>query len=228
MSAEFDNYAKAGYGKLLQDPLRQRFGEPSFFFERKLTLLLAFYQRYAKETQSTSWLDVGCGEGTLLQMGKRYFGGFAGCDISAGMIQSCEGLNIRQQVSPREVPFADESFDLVTAVCVYHHVDTADRSFLTADIFRVLKPKGLFCIIEHNPLNPITRLIVRRSPIDSRAQLLTAGKARSLARAAQMTVLATHYFLYFPERLYSRMAAAEEKLSIFPLGGQYAVFCQRD
>jgi SAM-dependent methyltransferase len=228
MSAEFDNYAKAGYGKLLQDPLRQRFGEPRFFLERKLTLLLAFYQRYAKETQSASWLDVGCGEGTLLQMGKKYFGEVAGCDVSAGMIRDCEGLNIRQQLSPRQIPFADRSFDLATAVCVYHHVDTADRPFLTADISRVLKPEGLFCIIEHNPLNPITRLIVRRSPIDSHAQLLTAGKARSLIRAAQMKVLATRYFLYFPERLYSRMGEAEEILSLFPLGGQYAVLCQND
>lgn len=226
MPAEFDSYAAAGYRKLLQDPLRERFAESRFFFERKLTLLRTFYQRYAKQTQSASWLDVGCGEGTLLQMGKRYFGEVAGCDISAGMIRDCEGLTIRQQLSPAQIPFANHSFDLVTAVCVYHHVDTADRLGLTADISRVLKPKGLFCVIEHNPLNPITRLIVRRSPIDSHAHLLTAGKVRSLAHAAQMEVLATRYFLYLPERLYSKMAATEEILSSFPLGGQYAVLCQ--
>jgi len=228
MPAEFDSYAAAGYRKLLQDPLLDRFADSRFFFERKLTLLRSCYERYAKLTQSASWLDVGCGEGTLLQMGKKYFGEVAGCDISAGMIEGCEGLDIRQQVSPRRIPFEDQSFDLVTAVCVYHHVDTTDRPFLTADIYRVLKPRGLFCIIEHNPLNPVTRLIVRRSPIDSRAQLLTSRKARSLARVAQMEILSTRYFLYFPERLYSRMAAAEEMLSLFPLGGQYAVICRKD
>jgi SAM-dependent methyltransferase len=228
MPAEFDSYAAAGYRKLLQDPLLDRFADSRFFFERKLTLLRSCYERYAKATQSASWLDVGCGEGTLLQMGKKYFGEVAGCDISAGMIEGCEGLDIRQQVLPRQIPFEDLSFDLVTAVCVYHHVDTADRLFLTADIARVLKPKGLFCIIEHNPLNPVTRLIVHRSPIDSHAKLLTAAKARRLACGAEMKVMATRYFLYFPERLYSRMAAAEEMLSLFPLGGQYAVICQKD
>jgi SAM-dependent methyltransferase len=226
MPAEFDNHAAAGYEKLLQDPVRQRFGESQFFFERKLTLLRALYERYARPTQSASWLDVGCGKGTLLQIGKKHFTEVAGCDVSGGMIEACEGLNVRKQSSPRQIPFADRSFDLVTAICVYHHVEAGDRSSLTADISRVLKPKGLFCMIEHNPINPITQLIVRRSPIDSHAHLLTAGNARRLVRAAQMNVLVTRYFLYFPERLYFKMAAAEEVLAPFPLGGQYAVLCQ--
>jgi len=81
-------------------------------------------------------------------------------------------------------------------------------------------------MIEHNPINPITQLIVRRSPIDSHAHLLTAGNARRMVRAAQMNVLVTRYFLYFPERLYFKMAATEEVLAPFPLGGQYAVLCQ--
>jgi ubiquinone/menaquinone biosynthesis C-methylase UbiE len=226
MSAEFDKYAAAGYGKLLDDPLRQRFGEPRFFFERKLALLLAFCERHGKGTQSASWLDVGCGEGTLLQMGKKHFGEVAGCDISAGMIRSSDGLNIRHQTSPRQIPFIDRSFDFVTAVCVYHHVEIADRPLLTLDISRVLKPNGLFCIIEHNPFNPITRLIVHRSPIDTHAQLLTARKSGNLARHARMEVLATQYFLYFPEFLFSKMAAVEQAFSCVPLGGQYAVLCQ--
>ena len=228
MPTEFDNHAAAGYEKLLEDPVRQRFGEPQFFFERKLVLLRALYEQYARPTQSASWLDVGCGKGTFLQIGKKHFGEAAGCDISAGMIQGSNGLNIRHQISPRQIPFADKSFDLVTAICVYHHVEAGDRPSLTADISRVLKPKGLFCMIEHNPINPITQLIVRRSPIDSHAHLLTAGKARRLARAAQMNVLATRYFLYFPERLYLKMAAIEVALAPIPLGGQYAVLCEND
>ena len=228
MPTEFDSYAAGGYKKLLQDPLRDTFAGSQFFFERKLRLLRACFERYAKPTQSASWLDVGCGEGTLLQMGKAHFGEVAGCDISAGMIEGCEGLKMRQQVSARQLPFDDGTFDLVTAVCVFHHVDPADRPFLTADIYRALKPGGLFCMLEHNPLNPVTRLIVRRSPIDSRAQLLTSTAARNLARAAQMKILATRYFLYFPERLYSRMAVAEEMLSGLPFGGQYAVVCRKD
>ncbi len=227
MPAEFDEYAASDYGKLLRDPLRDNFAGSRFFFERKLTLLRELYEQYAKSTQSAIWLDVGCGEGTLLEIGKKYFKEVAGCDVSAAMLQRCEHVSTRLQLSPRQIPFPDGSFDLVTAACVYHHVDTADRFALTAEISRVLKPKGMLCVFEHNPLNPLTRLIVHRSPIDRHAHLLTAGKFKRLARAGQMKVLATRYFLYFPERFYSTMAATEAKLFAVPLGGQYAVLCQK-
>lgn len=225
MAAEFDNYA-AGYGKLLHDPLRDKFGGEQFFFERKLSLLRALCEQYGKQTQSARWLDVGCGDGTLLRIGRSYFAEIAGCDVSSGMIGDGKGLDIRQQPSARKIPFPDQSFDLVTAVCVYHHVEFSDRFFLTAEISRVLRSSGLFCIIEHNPYNPIARLIVRRSPIDRHAQLLSAETSRGLGREAHMQVLATRYFLYLPEFLHSRMPALEEMFSPMPLGGQYAVLCR--
>ena len=51
--------------------------------------------------------------------------------------------------------------------------------------------------------------------------------ARGLARAAGLKVLETRYFLYFPERLYAKMAWIEAKLSAIPFGGQYAMFSQK-
>jgi ubiquinone/menaquinone biosynthesis C-methylase UbiE len=227
MPAEFDGYAQGGYSRLLEDPLRGKFARPAFFFERKLAMIRELYRLHGMKTESVSWLDVGCGEGELLRTGRQYFREIAGCDVSAGMMQNCNELNVRLQDSARRIPFEDKSFDLITAVCVYHHVDIADRPALTADIYRVLKPNGLFCVIEHNPLNILTRLIVWRSPIDVHAHLLTAGTVRRLAGSARMAVLATRYFLYFPERLYFRLATLEAKLSAIPMGGQYAVFCQK-
>jgi ubiquinone/menaquinone biosynthesis C-methylase UbiE len=227
MPAEFDRYAAEGYSKLMQDPIRERFAGSRFFLERKLAVVTEIYQQYATKTGLASWLDVGCGEGELLRMGKNHFREVAGCDVSDGMLQHCEGLNVQQQDSAQQIPFQNGSFDLVTAICVYHHVDIANRPALTADISRVLTPGGIFCVIEHNPFNPLTQLIVHRSPIDSQAHLLTAGKARRLARAAGMEVLATRYFLYFPEWSYSKMAWTEAKLSAVPLGGQYAAFCRK-
>jgi SAM-dependent methyltransferase len=229
MESEFDRFAAEGYSELLRDPIRDKFGSGSrFFLERKLVLLRDFYRRRGTRTESTTWLDVGCGEGQLLALGKRYFRDVAGCDVSEGMIRHSEGLNIRRQESQHRIPFADGSFDLVTVVCVYHHVRVSDRAALTSDVPRVLKPGGIFCIIEHNPFNPVTRLIVRRSPLDVQAHLLSAASARRLVRAAGMKVIETRYFLYFPERFFNRMASLEAKLSPIPLGGQYAVFCRND
>jgi len=227
MPAEFDAYAEGGYTKLLEDPLRGKFARPAFFCERKLAVIRELHQLHGKQTDSARWLDVGCGEGELLKTGRRFFRDVAGCDVSAGMLQNCKGLNVKLQDSSRGIPFEDKSFDLITAVCVYHHVDINDRRALTADIYRALKPDGIFCVIEHNPLNILTQLIVRRSPIDANAHLLTAGNVRRLASSTRMAVLATRYFLYFPERLYLRLAGLEAKLSAIPIGGQYAVFCQK-
>ncbi len=174
--------------------------------------------------ESKTWLDVGCGEGTLLALGKSYFKDVAGCDVSDEMMQSCSGLNVRRQETAHELPFEDGSFDFVTAVCVYHHVEPENRRALTASIARVLKPGGLFCLIEHNPFNPVTQLIVHRSPVDTNARLLTPRMARDVVRHAGMQIIDTNYFLFFPQRFYSKMAAVENALSSFPLGGQYVVF----
>ena len=66
------------------------------------------------------------------------------------------GVTVQQD--PERLPYGTGEFDLVTAVCVYHHVTVDDmRHKLTAEIRRVLKPGGIFCIIEHNPLNPATQ-----------------------------------------------------------------------
>ena len=227
MPAEFDRYAAEGYSKILSDPIRGRFAREEFYFRRKLILLREFLQQRGIRPEQADWLDVGCGEGALLKMGQPYFRSSAGCDVSEGMLGQCEGLNVKRQDSPRRVPFRDESFDIVTTVCVLHHVELADRPALTDDLVRVLKPGGILCVIEHNPLNPVTQLIVWRAAVDTHAHLLTAGTMRRVARTAQLEILATRYFLFFPERLYSALAATEAKLSSLPLGGQYAVFCRK-
>ena len=182
MPAEFDRYAAEGYSKILLDPIRGRFAGAEFYFRRKLILLREFCQQRGIGTERADWLDVGCGDGGLLKMGQPYFRTVAGCDVSAGMLGECAGLNVKQQDSPRRVPFADQGFDIVTMVCVYHHVDVADRPALTADVSRVLKPGGLLCVIEHNPFNPVTQFVVWRHPVDAHARLLTAGNMRRLAQ----------------------------------------------
>jgi SAM-dependent methyltransferase len=227
MPAEFDRYAAGGYSKILLDPIRGRFAGAQFYFRRKLILLREFCRQRGIETERADWLDVGCGDGGLLKMGQPYFRSAAGCDVSEGMLRECEGLQVKQQDSPRRVPFDDASFDIVTVVCVYHHVELADRPALMADVSRVLKPEGLLCIIEHNPFNPVTQFVVWRHPVDAHAHLLAAGAMRRLAQAAQLEILATRYFLFLPERFYSSLAGAEARLSSFPLGGQYAVFCRK-
>jgi SAM-dependent methyltransferase len=224
---EFNEYA-GDYAELIRDPLRDKFAASNqFFFKRKLQIIRRFCQSRNVDTHKLDWIDVGCGQGDLLRLGRPYFKSAAGCDPSEGMLESCSDLNVRTQPSLVSLPFQTASFDLVTVVCVYHHMPIDQRSAFTREAFRLLKPGGLFCNIEHNPLNPFTRLIVSRTPVDADAQLLRAKESRRLIHAAGGRLLETQYFLLFPEFIHKYAGVMEDWLTFVPVGGQYAVFAQR-
>jgi ubiquinone/menaquinone biosynthesis C-methylase UbiE len=227
MTPEFDSYAPE-YRDLLQDPIRDRFANGSqFFHRRKARLIQDFLARQNVSTASMAWLDVGCGQGELLKLAESSFGRSVGCDPSAKMMETCAGIEMFEQPSPTELPFPDRSFDFITAVCVYHHVPREQRTALTESIHRVLKSGGIFCLIEHNPLNPVTQIIVRRCPVDSDAELLTASTASRLMRSADLEIVETAYFLYLPERVFNRIGWIERYLCNLPVGGQFAMFSRR-
>jgi SAM-dependent methyltransferase len=222
----FDAYA-ADYDALIQDPIRDRFAESSrFFFERKLELIRDFFGRMKTDPRRLSWLDVGCGKGDLLRAGAASFKSAAGCDPSEAMLRSCTDLDVRKQPAPEALPFEDAAFDFITIICVYHHIAEERRELFTRETMRVLKPDGIVCVIEHNPLNPVTQIIVSRTPVDADARLLTAGKARRLLRSCSVDILETRYFLLMPERMYGRLGFLENLLHGAPLGGQYSVFAR--
>ena len=158
-----------------------------------------------------------------MRCGLSYFKTAVGCDPSQGMLKCCEDLQVRHQTDLEKLPFPDESFDFVTAVCVYHHIPPDRRYLMTAEALRVLRPKGIFCIIEHNPLNPVTRLIVSRTPVDADAQLLSPRDARKVLVSARFRILDTQYFLFLPQRVHKYFASLEDRLSRIPLGGQYCM-----
>lgn len=225
MPAEFDDYA-ANYQAQLRDPIRDSFASgPLFFVQRKWLLLHGFLNRHGIRTETRRWLDVGCGQGDLLRLGRPFFGEVAGCDVSSEMVAEARDLDVRVQQGPDELPYQSGEFDMVTAVCVYHHVVAGEmRRTLTNEIKRVLKPGGMFCIIEHNPFNPATRIIVRRLPMDATARLLKLSESCALLTGAGFRVVEKVYFLYLPERLYRKAAFVETCLKKVPMGGQYAVF----
>jgi len=224
---EYDQYSDA-YKTLSTDPIRERFAPGSEFFHKRKWLLLAEYmERTGIRPQKSAWLDVGCGQGDLLRYGVDHFGELAGCDLSTGMLEACKGLKVTPQTEPTGLPFPDKSFDLITAVCVYHHVEAKDRPALTAEIGRVLRPGGTACIIEHNPFNPLTQFLVSRIPVDADAHLLTPGTAHRLMNKAGLTKSETLYFLYFPESLYQSAQKIESWLRRVPAGGQYAAFAKK-
>jgi SAM-dependent methyltransferase len=227
MSAEFDRYAR-DYENLLRDPIRDRFAaDAEYFHLRKWLVIQDFLRRHSTRSKELCWLDVGCGRGKLLHLGQAHFRTAMGCDPSAEMLRECGGLVVTHQPEPARLPFDDQSFDFITAVCVYHHLGPVEQAALMNEARRVLRPGGLFVIFEHNPANPATRLIVSRSPVDSNAVLLRARESRGLMRAAGLEPIETLYYLYLPQRLFEFAGRLERYLTRIPLGGQYAVFGEK-
>jgi len=68
-------------------------------------------------------LDVGCGTGANLEMLSQ-FGEAEGVDVSDDALEFChlKGLNAQKGLAER-LPFADETFDLTTALDVVEHLD---------------------------------------------------------------------------------------------------------
>jgi len=186
---EFDQYAPS-YEDFLDDPLRGRFArDPLHFHRRKWLLIQKLLKRAGMDPARSRWLDVGCGQGDLLELAGKSFAYASGCDPSANMLASCASFPVREQPSPVTLPYEDSSMDFVTSVCVYHHVHGRDRTLLTREIRRVLAPGGLYCIVEHNPWNPVTRTIVGRCAVDVDAELLAARSASQLLEAAGFETL---------------------------------------
>ena len=117
------------------------------------------------------------------------------------------------------LPFDDATFDLAFAINVLHHVDPRDRRPLVAELGRVTKPDGLVAVFEHNPLNPLTRRVVRSCAFDEGVALLGQGELVRLFRAAGLHVADREYLLFFPWRA----DALERRLTRLPLGAQHVV-----
>ena len=90
-------------------------------------------------------LDYGCGTGTMLGHLTR-FGHARGVDADAAAVEFCRrrGVADVQHVPPGPLPFADATFDLVTALDVIEHI-VDDRAAL-AELQRVLKPGGTLLV----------------------------------------------------------------------------------
>jgi ubiquinone/menaquinone biosynthesis C-methylase UbiE len=226
---EFDQFSDS-YEQLLNDPFRDRFapGGSEFFHLRKRDIIRDHFCRDRTDTRKLAYLDLGCGKGELAHLLRNDFGRVAGCDPSAGMLKAGEfvsqGVEARVQHDPGRIPFEGGEFDFVTAVCIFHHVPLSARAALLQEARRVLKPGGTLAVIEHNPYNPVTRLIVSRTPVDADAILLRPAETRRLFHKAGFTVDDQRYFLYFSESVYRRLTWLESALGKVPFGGQYAVF----
>jgi SAM-dependent methyltransferase len=231
---EFDQYA-AGYDAGMDNPLKAMLGESAdTFVAIKLRWLLRRFPDLRDRKEEFRILDYGCGVGTLLRLtaeaGLRAT--LAGCDVASGMLDEASRhwpAHLRtpefHQQDGARTPFAPMSFDFVVISAVLHHVAPNERADVYGELCRVLRPAGRLVVFEHNPLNPVTRYVVARTPIDRNAILLRAGE---VCRGLQpfFTNIRTNYLMFLPPRLRA-LEALENGVRWLPLGAQYAVTAHR-
>jgi SAM-dependent methyltransferase len=104
------------------------------------SFLKQIVQNPKPKTQNPKILDVGCGTGGNLEMLAK-FGAAEGVDVSDDALEFCrrKGLKAHKGLAEK-LPFADESFDVVTALDVVEHLD--DDIAGLSEMHRVLRTGG--------------------------------------------------------------------------------------
>jgi SAM-dependent methyltransferase len=195
-----------------------------FFIEGKTKWLRTFLSK--RGIRVSRALDIGCGVGLLHPYLRDFIPTVFGVDLSRDAIaqaKSCNPGGHYQSYDGSRLPFADGTFDLSMAVTVMHHVPVAQWAHFVSEALRVLRPGGVFVVIEHNPLNPLTLYSVNRCPFDEDAVLLRAGTVRSLIKSQGLHYTG-HDYIFFTPFGAPVIQAVERRLTWLPLGAQYAAW----
>ncbi len=124
--------------------LSTSYREQPFFRPENQQRVRALVRELAQKTGGSRLLDIGCGTGFLLDMAHDLFRKLEGIDISEEMLRLVTPRpNVHVRISTaEELPFEDNSFDVVTAHSVLHHLE--DLAVVFHQIRRVLRPGGVF------------------------------------------------------------------------------------
>lgn len=173
-------------------------------------------------------LDFGSGIGNALQPLREAFpAAHLTClDVSERSLDICrskaQGQVDFQVYDGENIPFPDDSFDVVFTACVFHHIPHRQHGHLLSEIRRIVSPNGHFMLFEHNPWNPLTRLAVKRCPFDENAELISAPAMRRRFQKAGFANSDIQYRLFMPSFLGS-LRHYEKFLDGLPLGAQYSI-----
>jgi SAM-dependent methyltransferase len=196
-----------------------------FFTHGKAVHLARLTSNRFSEASASSWLDIGCGQGSMHRYLRGSAGQLQGVDVSAEALHAAAAANpwaSYTHYDGNDLPFADCCFDVVFTSCVLHHVAPPRRPHFLSEAYRVLRPGGLMVVFEHNPLNPLTRLAVLRCEFDRDAVLLMRRETVRLVSDAGFEAVGGKYIFFLP--LASPWARAiDDKLGFLALGAQYLV-----
>jgi len=184
----------------------------NFWFKSRNRLIQFLIKRYLKQSDGTSFFEIGCGTGYVLNGLRKFpnlklFGGeiyAEGLKFASRRIPEAEFY----QIDARDMPFS-ERFDSVGAFDVLEHIDDDVKAI--ESIYRALKPGGLFLI-------SVPQYMFMWSKIDdlsfhkrrySKSEILD-----KLSRAGfKVEYVSSFVFVLFPLMYFIRILNRKEKAS---------------
>ena len=139
------------FGKEFFDGDRQ-YGYGGFkYFSRFWQPVIPTFEKHYGLTSNSSLLDVGCAKGFMLHDLEELIPGIsvAGVDVSDYAIEhAMEDVQSKVQVADaRNLPFADNSFDVVIAINTIHNLEREECAKALREIERVSR-KGSFITVD--------------------------------------------------------------------------------
>jgi SAM-dependent methyltransferase len=225
MSCDFDSYAET-YDVELRKATAFAGKDPQVFTEAKANALINLGRERLGDLSAASALDVGCGVGNIHDALEPHVAKLHGIDISPRALDLASAAHPRVEYRSYDgvdFPFPSGTFDLVFAICVLHHVPPSEWSSFVAQMARVARPGGLVVVIEHNRINPLTRLVTLRCAFDQDIALVRRRHAERLMLESRLHQVKSEYILFSPWRG-RRIEQVEGRLGWMPLGAQYMTY----
>lgn len=224
----FDDYVDS-YKSEIQSSIDFIGQDVDFFLEVKAELLINLAERNFGSLDNVKALDIGSGVGLVDKLLTPKIKSLHGIDIEEGVVEKAKKNNPTLDYRIYDgvkIPFNDNTFDLTFAINVMHHVPPELWENFSQEMYRVLKPGGIAAVFEHNPVNPLTRKVVRECEFDKDAVLLKHSKIKSLLEGAKLKVVDDSYIIFFPFKG-KLFRGIESLIGWLPLGAQQYVAAKK-
>src|SRR5438105_1636384 len=118
------------------------FEDTYWWFVARRNLIASLIKSYYGNRNDLRLLDIGCGTGAMLDQLAPY-GEVIGADFAEQALGFCRKRGDRYALArsdARRLPFATNTFDIVTAMDIVEHIDNHKAAM--SQILRALKPRG--------------------------------------------------------------------------------------
>ncbi|MEM7453053.1 MAG: methyltransferase domain-containing protein [Planctomycetota bacterium] len=154
-------------------------------------------------------LDIGCSIGATVEAGTLLGWRASGVDVSSAAVNFCSSLGLDcHKIDGTELPFADDTFDVVTSWHVIEHVSDVKETL--AEWNRVLKPGGIM-VLE----TPDSQCLKARTQGARYAKFWPQGHLYTFTRSNMSSLLEQSGFEVLPSRIIGSLTALPPHMTMY-------------